>query len=171
MDQLWKSDTVPGPSSQPDVQKMPQSTMSLVSNLRKSVVSSRNGLPISSMTSTSYLTCFPKVIWKLLVCSWWLVSRDLLFFLSRDVSNSLVILINSGPATIQGRGDWVSPIAPQSLFTAALFCSCAWSRAMKDNTRLVLRTVKLPFMNSMAASGFIVLRLTMSRIWAGIHLA
>ena len=35
----------------------------------------------SSMTSTSYFTCFPKVIWKHLFRSWWLVSRGLFFFL------------------------------------------------------------------------------------------
>ena len=72
------------------------STMSLVSSLRKSVVSSNNGQPISSMTSTSYLTCFPKSSGNS-----WTAHGGLLCFLSRDASNSLVIFKSSGPTTIQ----------------------------------------------------------------------
>ena len=50
------------------------SMMSLVSSLSRSSLSSRNGLPISSITSTRLLTCWTKVIWELFVCSWWRVS-------------------------------------------------------------------------------------------------
>ena len=140
--------------------------MSLVSSLRKSVVSSRNGLPISSMKSTSSLTCFPKSSGNS-----WSAHGGLLCFLSRDASNSLVILKSSGPATthrLRASGDWVQQHHRHSL---QWHCFAHVPGPEPWRRLLVLRTVKLPFMNSMAASGLIVLRLTMSQIWTGTHLA
>ena len=148
--------------SQPDVKKMPQ--------LGQRCPWCWVGLPISSMTSTSSLSCFPKVTWKLLVCSWWLVSRSLWCFLSRDALNSLVIITSSGPATTQrlrASGDWVSPTAPPSLFHYLYqhcFAHVPGPEPWIKTPCWFLQTVKLPFMNSIAVSGWIMIRLNMSRI-------
>ena len=61
------------------------------------------------------------------------------------LSNYARVLHNSGPATIQRVNALrlsVRPIASHGPFTKLLFCSCAWSIDMPDDTLGVFRITK-----------------------------
>ena len=78
----------------------------------------------------------------------------------------------SGPANIHfltAEGLSVNPTALPERFTRSLFCSCVWSICMLDNLSVVLRTTQLPcYSNSFWLGAG---RLSMSRIWTGIHMS
>ena len=78
----------------------------------------------------------------------------------------------SGPANIHfltAEGISVNPTALPERFTRSLFCSCVWSICMLDNLSVVLRTTQLPcYSNSFWLGAG---RLSMSRIWTGIHMS
>ncbi len=128
------------------------SAISLVSRTSRSVLSSSKGLPRSSIALTREWTSLANAAWTLVVWSWWRVSTLPPQWCCWSW-NSSITLATSGPATIQRRralGLSVRPTAPPSPLTWALFCSCAWSIAIAENTLLVFRTVKLPSLNSLA---------------------
>ena len=89
-------------------------------------------------------------------------------------SNSPTKRATSGPATIHRCSNsafCVSPMAPPSPLTWALFCSCAWSIAIVEKGFLVFGTVNLPLRNSCNTQGWRSPRLAMSRTCTGSHLA
>ena len=72
------------------------------------------------------------------------------------LSNYARVLDNSGPATIQRVNALrlsVRRITSHGPFTKLLFCSCAWSVDMPDDTFGVFRITKFPAWNSLFTSG------------------
>ena len=79
--------------------------------------------------------------------------------------NTSMALATSGPAIIQrsrALGLSVRPTAPPSPMINALFCSCAWSIGIEENTFFVFRTVKLPAPHSLATHGCFIWSAAMS---------
>ena len=109
-----------------------------------------------------------KVFWTMPCCSWWRVSLVSSFI--RWSSNSPIILVISGPASIHQRsapGFYVKPTAPPSPLTYALFCSCVWSIVMAEKNLWLFWTVNLPALNLFAIFGCFDSRSVKSCIWTG----
>ena len=124
------------------------SAMFLLSSTRRSLLFSVKGFPYSSIVLARQSTSRLKAFWTCFVSSWW--QKSVLFFFSVDISNSPITVAISGPDIIQRRraaGFSVRPMAPPSPFTAALFCSWAWSIAIAENRRAVFLTTKFSFLN------------------------
>ena len=146
---------------------------SLVS-MRYNWLSSANGFPISSITSTNDWTWLPKLAWFARPCSWCVVAVGSFYWCFSEDSNSPTKRATSGPATIHhcsNFGFCVSPMAPPSPLTWALFCSCAWYIAITEKGFLVFWTVNLPLRNSCNTQGWRSPRLAMSHTCTGSHLA
>ena len=107
-------------------------------------LSSRNGHPISSIEVTKVLTCLSKADFTAETCSLCLIALSP--WLAMNVlSNYARVLENSGPATIKrvnALGLSVRPIVYHGPFTKLLFCSCALSIDMPDDTLGVLEITK-----------------------------
>ena len=73
------------------------SIMSLECSLNISVLSSSNGFPMLSITSTSELSCLANSLWVASVCSWhawWFIWLALSLFSTMDASNSEITWVS-----------------------------------------------------------------------------
>ena len=130
------------------------SIMSLEWSLSMSVLSSSNGFPMFSITSSSELSCLENSLLVASVCSWWFIWLVLSLWILQTYSEMTQMI--SGPATAHRKralASCVSPIVPPSSFITQLFCSWPWSVAIKENFLWDLANTNLPFRNSWATSG------------------
>ena len=141
--------------------------ISLVSITIRSSLSSRKGLPKSSIVVTRDFMSLKNDTWELLCTSWWSApwtSTSVVI----EASNSLTSLAVSGPDIIHRRralGFSVRPTAPPSPLTIPLFCSCAWQIAIAENRLGDLWTVKNPFSNWRKTPGAVCWSALVSRRW------
>ena len=127
--------------------------------------------------------------WRDCSSHWWCAPEPLFEYILRSITSSWCCCLLptsemyfwsntfrrracSGPANIHfltAEGFSVNPTALPERFTRSLFCSCVWPICMLDNLSVVLRTNQLPcYSNSFWLGAG---RLSMSRIWTGIHMS
>ena len=102
-------------------------THRIILNLNiRSLLSSRKGLPISSITDIRVVTSFKNFVLKCLILFGMNIILAFSAFLAHDIFNLTYILATSGPTTIHclsAPGLLVSPTVPPESLIAALFCS------------------------------------------------
>ena len=108
--------------------------MSLLSNARRSLLSSVSGLFISFIVLARLLTSRSNTFCSCLASSCCRGSHFSLFSLDASIIQRL-----------RAAGFPVKPTAPPSSFTVVLFCSLRWSMAITKNLCAVFLTTKIPF--------------------------